>query len=118
MALLTVQTVVAAGIAPSYAASAASDTFTDDGSERTFIQLKNTGTIKVATIVPVVATANIPGVGVVAVPTMTVSIPATTGDKMIGPFPAAYINSSGLVTVALDGITGATVAAVKLAKAS
>jgi len=118
MALLTVQNIVAAGIAQTYGSASTSDTFTDDGTERTFIHVKNSGTIKALTVVPAQATTNVPGVGPVTVPTMSVSIPGTTGDKMIGPFPAAYINSSGLVTVTLDSATGVTVAAIKLPKAT
>lgn len=118
MALLTVQEIVAAGIVPSYASASTSDTFTDDGTERTFLQVKNSGTQKALTVVPYTSTTNVPGVGPVTVPTMAVTIPATTGDKMIGPFPRAYINASGLVTVALDSATGVTVAAVKLPKAT
>ena len=118
MALLTAQLVVASGITPSYAASSVSDTFVDDGSERTFLHVKNTGTQKTLTVVPAQATANIPGVGPVTVPTMSVIVPATTGDKMVGPFPSAYINSSGIVTVALDTATGVTVAVVKAPKTS
>lgn len=116
MADQTVQVVAAVGIVPTYAAAAASDTFTDDGSQRTLYQIKNTGTQKIATIVPPQATETVPGVGLITIPTMTVTIPATTGDKMIGPFSPAYISSAGKVTVALDGIAGASVAAIKLAK--
>lgn len=118
MALLTVQSAVAAGIVPTYNAASVSDTFTDDGSERTFIHVKNSGTQKTLTVVPVQATSNQPGIGPFTVPTMSVIIPATTGDKMIGPFPAAYINSTGLVTVALDTATGVTTAVVKVPKTS
>lgn len=119
MALLTVQSAVAAGIVPTYNTASTSDTFTDDGSERTFIHVKNSGTIKALTVVPPQASANQPGVGPYTVPTMSVSIPATTGDKMIGPFPAAYINqATGLVTVTIDSATGVTTAVVKVPKTS
>jgi hypothetical protein len=117
MALLTVQNVVAAGITPSYAASTTSDTFADDGAERTFLHVKNTNAaIRTLTIAPAVASASVPGVGSVTIPSMSVTIPANTGDRMVGPFPPAYINTSGLVTATLDAAAGVTVAAIKLGK--
>jgi hypothetical protein len=120
MALLAVQSAVAAGIVPTYNAASTSDTFVDDGSERTFVHIKNTnGSQRTATVVPPQATANQPGVGPYTVPTMSVIIPATTGDKMIGPFPSAYINqATGLVTLTLDASAGVTTAVVKVPKTS
>lgn len=119
MALLTVQSVVAAGIVPSYAAAAASDTFADDGSERTFLHYKNTNaSVRNLTVAPASASANVPGVGPITVPSITRQIPANTGDVMVGPFPAAYINASGVVTATLDATAGVTVAAVKVPKAT
>lgn len=119
MALLAVQTAVAAGITPTFNAASVSDTFVDDGLERTFIHVVNTGTQKILTVVPAQASANKPGVGPFTVPTMSVTIPATTGVKIVGPFPQAYINqSSGLVTVALDSATGVTIAVVNVPRTS
>lgn len=114
MALLAIQQIVATGLTPSYGAAAVSDTIPDDGSQNTFLHYKNTGTQKALTIVPNETTKSVPGAGLITVPTMAVTIPATTGDKMVGPFPSAYINGSGLVTATLDVATAVTVAALKL----
>lgn len=119
MALLSVQSAVAAGIVPTYNSASTSDTFTDDGSERTFVHIKNTNASqRTLTVVPAQATTNVPGVGPVTVPTMSVVLPANTGDKMVGPFPTAYINAAGLVTLTLDASAGVTTAVVKVAKAT
>lgn len=120
MALLAAQAAVAAGIVPTYNAASTSDTFADDGSERTFVHIKNTNAAqRTLTVVPSQAAANMPGVGPFTVPTMSVVIPATTGDKMVGPFPAAYINqATGLVTLTLDASANVTTAVVKVPKTS
>lgn len=94
MALLTVQTVSAPSLTPSYSAVAASDTIaiTDD---RTFLHVKNgSGTIDTVTIV-------IPGNDQFgsAVPDPTVAVPITTGDRMIPLTPAMADPATGLITV-------------------
>jgi hypothetical protein len=120
MALLTVQTIVKTAIDVTYAAASTSDTFTDDGSERTFLHLKNTnGATRTVTVAPVSAADNKPGIGPFNIPSMTKVIGATTGDVMIGPFPSAFINpTTGLVTATLDASAGVTVAAIKMGKAT
>jgi hypothetical protein len=118
MALLTVQNIVKAGVEPTYAAASTSDTLTDDGTERTFLHYKNTnGATRTVTIAPI-STANPPGIGLITIPSMSYVIPATTGDVMIGPFPAAFISSTGIVTATLSASAGVTVAAIKLPRAT
>jgi hypothetical protein len=51
----------------------------------------------------------------VAVADPAITIPATTGDKIIGPFPpATFNNAGGLVYVDFDASTGVTIAAIQL----
>jgi hypothetical protein len=122
MTALTIQNISAAGVTPSYQAATASDTVPGaSGSERLFIHAKNTNAATATvTIQPVSPTsARIPGVGNITVPNIAVTIPATTGDKMIGPIPQAYIDATGTVTIANTGtITNLTLAALVLPAAS
>lgn len=122
MSAIAIQTMSVAGQTTTYQAATASDTIsgvvTD---ERLFIHAKNsnaaTATITINPVAP--TSAKVPGVGVVTVPAISVVIPATTGDKMIGPIPAAYIDATGTVTLANTGtITNLTIAAVRLPTAS
>jgi hypothetical protein len=118
MSAITIQTVTVAGVTPSYQAATASDTIPGAvTNERVYIHAKNsnaaTATITINPVSPL--TARVPGVGVVAVPAIAVTIPATTGDKLIGPIPAAYIDATGTITLANTGtITNLTIAAILL----
>ncbi len=118
MAAVTIQTIGVAGITPSYQAASASDVVAGaTGEERIFIHAKNSNAATATvTIVPVApTTAKVPGAGVLSLPSIAVTIPATTGDKMIGPIPAAYIDATGGITLANTGtITNLTLAAFKL----
>ena len=122
MSAIALQTISAAGVTPSYQAATASDTVAGcDGGERIYLHAKNsnaaTATITIQPVNP--TSAKVPGVGNVAVPAIAVVIPATTGDKLIGPIPAAYIDALGTITLANTGtITNLTVAAFKLPPAS
>jgi len=118
MSAVTLQTIGAAGITPSYQAATASDTVPGcQTDERVFIHAKNsnasTATITINPVSPL--TAKVPGAGLVTLPAISVVIPATTGDKMIGPIPAAYIDATGNVTLLNTGvITNLTLAAIRL----
>lgn len=111
MATLTSQKIVRTGLAPTYAAAAAglSDKFTPG--PQTFLHVKNTNG---ATRTVSVATVGAP------IPDLTktfaaVSLPATTGDKMIGPFPPEHFQGSdGLATITWSVDTGVTVAVLDL----
>jgi hypothetical protein len=108
VALLTAQEMSIAGLAPAYGAVAASDTFSNDGA--VFLHVKN-------------ANAGADTVTVVSVKTcdqgtahnLTVNVPATTGDRMIGPFPTSRFNdpTTGLVTVQHSVTSSVTCALVR-----
>ncbi len=54
-----------------------------------------------------------------AIANPTITVPATTGDVMVGPFPPSVYNQPGTNTIlfTLSEITGLTVAALRLAAA-
>ena len=106
---LTVQDVSRSGLAPSYgAASTDGHYFKNNG--RVWLHIKNTGSQVTATVTTPVNS----GSGA-AIADLTVTIPATTGDVMIGPFPPKdYNDSAGQVFVTFSGATGVTVAAIRV----
>src|SRR3989304_9617914 len=112
MATLTVQQIArsATGLLPAYAAAAAGgDQFPNDG-PLTFFHMKNTNgagrTVTFAT------SKTVEGL---AVADLAVALAATTGDVMVGPFPAEYYNDiNGMVQVTYPADAGVTVAAIRL----
>lgn len=77
---------------------------------REFLHFKKTGAG--ACVVTIVTPKTVAGL---AVADVTVSVPATTGDLMIGPFPPdAFNNQNGDVEFTLSEVTGLTVAAASL----
>lgn len=113
MALLATQSITRAGLAPAYAAAAGGgDTFTPD--RNTFLHIKNAsaGAITVTIVTPRTdALGN-------AIADNTVSVPATTGDRMIGPFPAEFYAdpTTGLANITYSGVTSLTVGAFNVAQ--
>jgi hypothetical protein len=108
-ATLAVQNIALAGLTPSYAAAdAAGAAFANDG--ETFLQVKNAG--NTACVVTIQTPATFEGV---ALADPTVTVPITTGDKMIGPFPKAAFNQvNGQVYVDFDQVVSVTVAAIHM----
>lgn len=106
---LTVQTVALAGVTPSYsAANVDGHSFANDGD--TFLQVKNTSGSAITVTLQTPAT-----VDGVALTDPTVTVPATTGDKMIGPFPTrAFNQAGGVVYVDFSAVTNVTCAAFHL----
>lgn len=110
MALLTPQTIGYAGTNPAYSAVNASDTFVPGND--VFLHVKNTnGATRDITI----ATTGT-GVGGLAIADVVVTIAATTGDEMIGPFPYQHFAdpSTGVATVTYSSATGVTAGLFKL----
>jgi lysophospholipase L1-like esterase len=108
MALLTLQTLSAPSLTPSYGAVSASDTVAalDD---RMFLHVKNAGGS------PDTVTIVIPGNDQFgsAIPDPTVSVPATTGDRMIPLIPAMADPATGLITVTHSFTTTVTCALIR-----
>jgi hypothetical protein len=111
MALITAQEINYAGTTASYSAVNSSDTFVPD--DRTFLHVKNTN----ASTRDITITTPRTGVGGVAIADITVTIAGTTGDEMIGPFPAQHFAdpSTGVATVAYTATAGVTAALLRLA---
>jgi hypothetical protein len=110
VALITAQEVTTAGVAPSYGAVSASDTFANDGT--VVLHVKNAGgSSDSVTIVSTKACDQGTTHNVV------VSVPATTGDRLIGPFSPARFNdpTTGLVTVQHSFTTSVTQALLRSA---
>lgn len=108
MALLTLQSLSAPSLTPSYGAVSGSDTITalDD---RMFLHVKNaSGTIDTVTIV-------IPGNDQFGsnIPDPTVSVPITTGDRMIPLIPAMADPATGLITVTHSQTASVTCALIR-----
>lgn len=108
MALLATQTVVRTGLAPSYSAAAGGgDTF--NPSPESFLHVKN------GSGAPITVTVVTPGAtGGLAIADVSVSVPATTGDRMIGPLPGSLFAdpTTGLGSITYSGVTSLTVAIV------
>lgn len=109
MAAYTVYPIDLTGDSKAYVTPASGDTFANDG--RTFLHVKN------ANASPSVVTINSirpcdQGVD----HDIAVTVAATTGDEMIGPFPPSRFNdSSGNVTVTTYSVTATvSVAAIRV----
>jgi hypothetical protein len=115
---ITPQTITLAGLTPAYASA------NSDGSkvkcssdERMFVQLKNTnGSTRTITFDVPNPTQQLAGWGPVTLADPTVTVPITTGDKMIGPLPPALIDADGFVNFTFDAVADLTIAVFKLAR--
>jgi hypothetical protein len=109
MALLSTQASSVNGLAPSYAAAAASDTFTPDLRSVLLVENSNAATRTI--------TVTTPGTNRgLAIPDPAPTIGATTGRLVIGPLdPALYADPvTGLGTVTPSATAGVTYAVVQL----
>lgn len=107
MALLTPQQVGITGTTPSYGAVAASDTVVPD--DRAFLIVKNaSGSADTCTVV-------VPGAYLGQnIPDVAVTVPATTGERWIGPLTAALADpATGLITITHSQTTSVTCALVR-----
>ena len=109
MATLAIQTIDHTGLAEALAAAAAAgDQFANDG--RIFLHVKN---VNAASRDVTINSQNNCSQGFDH--DITVTVPATTGDKMIGPFPPGrFDDSGGFVQVTYESEVGVTVAAIRL----
>lgn len=112
MATPTIQEITrtGSGLTPSYAAGSATETYLIPNNGRVFLHVKKTGLGDCTVTVPT------PGnVDSLAVPDYTATVVATTGDKMIGPFPPnVYNDAAGQIAVTFSEVTGLTFAVIRL----
>lgn len=109
----SIQQVVEAGLAPSYTGSlSTSDTYQWNNSGREILHVKKTGS---GSCTVGVVTPGTVGAGSLAIADLSVTVPATTGDKMIGPFATGlYNDSSGKISVTFSEVTGLTYAVIRV----
>lgn len=114
--VLTVQDITRDGITPSYAAGDALGHSFNNVGENILLQVKNTDAapITVTILNPSVLDGE-------SVPDKTVSVPATTGDKMIGPFPKRLYEQEDVdaadvrsILIDLSAVANVTIAAIRL----
>jgi len=119
MAALTIQDIVPGGTQRIVAgAGSGGDTIPDDGREQTFLAVvNNSGSTITVTVTAVTTSVNVPGVGALTISDKVVSVTTAT-TEFIGPFSAAYRNSSGNVTVTCSATTSVSVGAFRLPKVS
>lgn len=111
MALLASQTpTIAAGLVPAFTAAAATDTFAP--TDRTLLYVKNTNASTRTITVTTPGTA----AGGLAVADYSGTVGATTGELVLGPFPAQnYADpTTGLATVTPSATAGVTYAVILL----
>jgi hypothetical protein len=109
MALLAQQTIARSGLTPTYSAAAASTTVLCG--DRSFLHVKNTNGSSMT--VTVTCTAQVDGQQAAD---LVVTVPATTGDKMIGPLPNKLFASADGVSAAItySSTTSVTVASLRI----
>lgn len=112
MATLTTQTITRAGVTPSYVAVGASDAC--EVGDDIYLQFKNTNAATYTVTLAIPSSAS-------TYPNVTytnpqVTIPVTTGDKLIGPISALFKDTTtGLCTITYTGTTtNGTVGCFKL----
>jgi hypothetical protein len=114
MATLTTQSISRVGITPTYAAVAGGGDACEVGDD-IFLHFKNTNAATCTVTLAIPSGAS--GYPNVAYTNPAIIIPATTGDKMIGPISAGLFKdpTTGLCTITYSGTsTNTTVACVKL----
>ena len=109
MAILTAQRVTLTPAAPTFvAADAAGDRVKNNGS--LFLEFKNTSASPVTITINSVTLCN-QGFD----HDVTVTVPATTGDRVVGPFPQTRFNDGdGFLTWTYSAVTSVTVGAFTL----
>ena len=115
MALLTLQNVAPTGLNPNFGAVNASDTVKVSTAQRAFLHVKNNHASN-ATNVTITArktSATVSGVGTVTIGDLVVAVPAQ-GERIIGPFTEAYVDTDGLVTIGYSATTTVVAAALNL----
>jgi len=114
---ITKQVISMAGAAPSFAAANADGSrFACPTNSRLYLHIKNTnGSTRNVTILKQQASALVPGYGPVTLANFQVTIPITTGERLIGPIPPACVDSEGYAHITFDAVTDLTIGLFELA---
>jgi len=111
MALLTAQPMSRAGLAPAYAAVNATDTIAQAGGVLQFLHVKN-GNAAACTVTITDGGKSPAGQ---AAQSVTVVVPASTGDRMIGPLPNVMADPvTGVISAAYSVTATVTAALVQV----
>ena len=107
---VTVQLITRASIMPTYSGSlTTTDTYLVPNDGKTILHFKKSGAGACTVSIPIVTTVDGQTVAV-----RTFSVAATTGDKMVGPFPpGTYNDGNGKLSATFSEITGLTIAALR-----
>lgn len=112
MATLTTQSITRAGVTPTYAAAAGGGDACEVGDD-IYLHVKNTdAATRTVTLAIPSSASTYPNVTYTNV---AVTIPATTGDKLIGPISALFKDATtGLCTITYSAATNVTIGCFKL----
>ena len=114
MAQLTPLVIALAGLATAYDAVNSEDKVKQPTDQRLFLHVKNGGGGSINVTIPVVQTAvRTPSGGSLTLSNIVVAVGAGA-EKMIGPFPPAYVDASGDVTIQYSGTSSVTAKAFTL----
>lgn len=114
MVAMPIQTIAKTGLEAAYAAANDGDTIKVPTGNRVFLHVKNGGGAPINVTIPAVVQKIVnAAVGEIDVPDLVTAV--TNGEeRLIGPFPDAYVNNLGNVTVNYSGVTSVTAAAILL----
>lgn len=115
MAAITIQNIVAAGVAPSFVAAAAADTVAVVGDERILVHVANGSGDSINVTIPAEDTPQtIAGFGSVAMSDLVVAV-AAGAEKIIGPIPRGYVDAAtGTAAVNYSATTDVTRTAYRI----
>jgi hypothetical protein len=112
MATLTTQSISRAGLAPAYVTPAGGGDACEVGDD-IFLHVKNASGSSVTVTLAIPSSAST--YSNVIYTNTAVSVPATTGDRMIGPISALYKDpTTGLCTITTSAQTSVTIGCFKL----
>ena len=115
MALLVAQTIVEAGIVPSYAAATGGGDTLNNSAGDNMLHIKNgSGSPITVTVTAQNATFAVPSVGDTT-KANAVEVIANGTESMMGPFPTgAFNDSANLIAITYSDVTSLTIGAFKL----
>jgi hypothetical protein len=107
---LNVQPASKAGVTPSRLGLSSTETYKARNNGRTLLLFEKTGSGNCTVTIVTPGTA-----GGLAISDQTVVVPASSGDKVIGPFPTALFNdANGDLSFSVSDTAGLSVAVIKL----
>lgn len=115
MAVLTVQDVIPVGTTPAYVAAAGGgDSFVRDTDGRYWIEARNSNAAsRDITIAPGNPNTLIDNQQV-SVGSIVVTVPALTGEVMIGPITREFLDANGSVAITYSAVTNLTVGVFRM----